>query len=45
MRFAVPARLAPGLSRVSARAMEVCVALFGTGCSLYAVGQTVVFRR
>jgi S1-C subfamily serine protease len=27
------------------RAMEVCVALFGTGCSLYAVGQTVVFGR
>jgi serine protease Do len=27
------------------RAMEICVHMFGTGCSLYAVGQTVVYGR
>ncbi len=27
------------------RAMEVCVAVFGTGCSLYSVGQSVVYGR
>jgi hypothetical protein len=27
------------------RAMELCVAWHGTGCSLYAVDNTVVFRR